>query len=209
VELEMAVIPGGTFMMGSSEGDGDDSERPQHSVIVSSFLMSKYPITQKQWRAVLSHSLRETATLDKIEIDLEPDPSYRKGDKRPVENVMWGECVEFCKRLSKLTGREYGLPSEAQWEYSCRAGTKTPFYFGETITSDLANYNGNYVFASEPKGQYREETTPVGQFPPNAFDYTICMAMYGNGVLMIGIATMKAHPRMEVHGFLITIILQK
>ncbi len=128
VELEMAVIPGGTFMMGSSEGDGDDSERPQHSVIVSSFLMSKYPITQKQWRAVLSHSLRETATLDKIEIDLEPDPSYRKGDKRPVENVMWGECVEFCKRLSKLTGREYGLPSEAQWEYSCRAGTKTPFY---------------------------------------------------------------------------------
>ncbi len=161
VELEMAVIPGGTFMMGSPEGEGYDSERPQHSVLVSPFLIGKYPITQKQWKAI--------ATLNKIDIDLKPDPSYRKGDERPVTNVDWNECVEFCKRLSKLTGREYRLPSEAQWEYACRAGTTTPFYFGETITTDLANYYGKNVFASEPKGQYREETTPVGQFPPNPF----------------------------------------
>ena len=161
VELEMGVIPGGTFLMGSPEGEGGDIERPQHSVIVSPFLMGKYPITQAQWKAI--------ATLDKIDIDLNQDPSYYKGDERPVTNVNWDDCVEFCKRLSKLTVREYRLPSEAQWEYSCRAGTTTPFYFGETITTNLANYNGEYVFASEPKDQYRKETTSVGQFPPNAF----------------------------------------
>ncbi len=172
VTLEMVAIPAGTLTMGTDDAeierlvkkfdwDGYRGEKPQHNVIVSPFFMGKYPITQKQWRVI--------ATLNKIEIDLKTDPSYFKGDERPVTNVDWNECVEFCKRLSKLTGREYKLPSEAQWEYACRAGTTTPFYFGETITTDLANYNGNYVFASEPKGQYRGETTPVGQFPPNAF----------------------------------------
>ena len=161
VELEMGVILGGSFLMGSPKGEGSDSERPQHSVMVSPFLMGKYLITQAQWKAI--------ASLDKIEIDLESDPSYLKGDERPVERVTWDECVEFCKRLSELTGRDYRLPSEAEWEYACRAGTTTPFYFGETITTDFANYDGDSVFASEPKGQYRGKTTPVGQFPPNAF----------------------------------------
>ncbi|MGK7886095.1 MAG: SUMF1/EgtB/PvdO family nonheme iron enzyme [Crocosphaera sp.] len=172
VTLEMVEIPGGKFMMGTDDEeierlvkkfdwDGFRRERPIHEVRVSPFFIGKYPITQAQWKAI--------ATLNKIDIDLKPDPSSFKGDDRPVENVRWDECVEFCKRLSELTGKEYKLPSEAQWEYACRAGTTTPFHFGETITTDLANYNGNSVFASESKGQHRHETTPVGQFPPNAF----------------------------------------
>ena len=172
VTLDMVEIPGGIFMMGTEDAEIERlvkkfnsdyfrRERPIHQVSVSPFVMGKYPITQAQWKAI--------ASLDKIDIDLKPDPSSFKGDEHPVTNITWHECVEFCKRLSKLTGKEYKLPSEAQWEYACRAGTTTPFYFGETITTDLANYNGSYVFASEPKGQYREETTPVGQFPPNAF----------------------------------------
>ena len=93
----------------------------------------------------------------------------RGGSHRPVENVSWYDAVEFCARLLQRTGRPYRLPSEAQWEYACRAGTTTPFYFGETLTSDLANYDGTETYAEEPKGIYRQETTPVGQFPPNAF----------------------------------------
>ncbi|NJL88217.1 MAG: formylglycine-generating enzyme family protein [Leptolyngbyaceae cyanobacterium SM1_1_3] len=83
--------------------------------------------------------------------------------------MSWYEAVEFCARLSKQTGQEYRLPSEAEWEYACRAGTKTPFYFGETITTELVNYNGNYTYKNAPKGKYREQTTSTGTFPSNAF----------------------------------------
>jgi formylglycine-generating enzyme required for sulfatase activity len=82
--------------------------------------------------------------------------------------VNWYQAVEFCKRLSKLTGKEYHLPSEAQWEYACRAGTTTPFAFGATLSTEVANYDGNYTYANGKKGTYRQQTTPVGQFPPNA-----------------------------------------
>jgi formylglycine-generating enzyme required for sulfatase activity len=91
------------------------------------------------------------------------------GAKRPVEQVSWNNAVEFCQKLSQKTGREYRLPSEAEWEYACRGGTTTPFHFGETITTELANYDGTVNYASEPKGQYRQETTEVGSFPPNSF----------------------------------------
>ncbi|MDE5123725.1 MAG: formylglycine-generating enzyme family protein, partial [Trichodesmium sp. St19_bin1] len=87
----------------------------------------------------------------------------------PVERVSWNNATEFCEKLSKKTGRDYRLPSEAEWEYTCRAGTTTPFYFGETITGELANYEASETYADEPKREYREQTTPVGQFPPNAF----------------------------------------
>jgi formylglycine-generating enzyme required for sulfatase activity/uncharacterized caspase-like protein len=162
VQLEMMSIPGGSFQMGSPDGEGDDDdERPQHSVTVKPFLMGKYAVTQAQWKTV--------AGFPKVERDLEPDPSNFKGDNRPVECVTWHDAIEFCARLSQKTGREYRLPSEAEWEYACRAGTTTPFHFGETITPDLVNYNGNYTYASAPKGKYREQTTEVGSFPPNAF----------------------------------------
>jgi formylglycine-generating enzyme required for sulfatase activity len=123
--------------------------------------MGKYPITQAQWQVV--------ANLPKVKTELNPNPSLFKGSNRLVETVNWYEAVEFCARLSQWTGKAYQLPSEAQWEYACRAGTTTPFYFGETITGELANYNATHTYAGEPKGEYRQQTTPIGQFPPNAF----------------------------------------
>ncbi|MDM9379358.1 formylglycine-generating enzyme family protein [Chlorogloeopsis sp. ULAP01] len=154
VTLEMIQIPGGTFLMGSPAGEKERelNEGPQHQVTVPSFFVGKYEVTQAQYQAIM-----------------DSNPSYFKGRKQPVEQVSWNDAVEFCKRLSQKTGRTYRLPGEAEWEYACRAGTTTPFYFGETITTDLVNYDGNYTYASAPKGQYRKQTTDVGSFPPNAF----------------------------------------
>ncbi|BAY62331.1 hypothetical protein NIES22_24050 [Calothrix brevissima NIES-22] len=163
VVLEMVAIPGGKFLMGSPENEPErlDWERPLHNVTIQPFFMGKFPVTQSQWQAV--------AALDKVNIDLNPDPSNFKGANRPVERVSWDDAIEFCARLSKKTGETYRLPSEAEWEYACRGGTTTPFYFGETITTDLANYNGNYTYGSGTKGEYREQTTDVGKFPANPF----------------------------------------
>ncbi|OCQ92170.1 hypothetical protein BCD67_19680 [Oscillatoriales cyanobacterium USR001] len=160
--LEMVYIPGGNFTMGSPEGEGYRFEKPQHQVTIKPFLMGKHPVTQAQWEAV--------ANLPKIQDDLDPNPSRFKGKNRPVERVSWHNIIEFCARLSQKTGKNYRLPSEAEWEYACRAGTTTPFHFGETITPDLANYDGNYTYKEGPKGIYRQETTPVGSFQvANAF----------------------------------------
>ncbi len=160
--LDLVAIPGNTFMMGSPLGEGYDSEKPQHEVTVQSFFMGKYPVTQAQWRTV--------AALPKVNRDLKPEPSYFKGDNRPVERVSWYDASEFCDRLSRSTGRFYRLPSEAEWEHACRAGTNTPFHFGETITSELANYNGIINYGAGLEGTYRGETTDVGSFGvANAF----------------------------------------
>ncbi|HEY9849914.1 MAG TPA: bifunctional serine/threonine-protein kinase/formylglycine-generating enzyme family protein [Leptolyngbyaceae cyanobacterium] len=163
VKLDMVYIPGGSFTMGApkTEKESSDSERPQHRVAIKPFFIGKFPVTQAQWKAV--------ANLRKVNCDLQPDPSYFKGANRPVECVSWYDAVEFCDRLSRHTGKTYRLPSEAEWEYACRAGTTTPFHFGETITPELANYDGNYTYGSGTKGKYRQETTPVGSFPPNKF----------------------------------------
>ncbi|MGK7874143.1 MAG: SUMF1/EgtB/PvdO family nonheme iron enzyme [Xenococcaceae cyanobacterium] len=163
INIEMVYIRGGTFLMGSPEDEKghQNRESPQHQVTIEPFFMGKYPVTQGQWKAI--------ASLPKVDIDLELDPSRFKGDSRPVERVNWYEAVEFCKRLSKATERDYRLPSEAEWEYACRAGTSTPFYFGETMTGELANYDASNTYANEPSGESRGETTPVGQFPPNSF----------------------------------------
>jgi len=163
VTLEMVAILGGTFTMGAPENEegSRDSERPQHQVTIKPFFMGEYPVTQAQWQAV--------AALPQVNSFLSPNPSRFKRADRPVEQVSWYDAVEFCARLSKHTGREYRLPSEAQWEYACRAGTTTPFHYGETITTDLANYDGNRTYGNSIKGKYREETTVVGGFPANAF----------------------------------------
>ncbi|MDJ0801105.1 MAG: SUMF1/EgtB/PvdO family nonheme iron enzyme [Calothrix sp. MO_167.B12] len=143
VTPEMVKIPGGTFIMGSPERENgrDSNESPQHQVNVPTFFMSKFEITQEQYQQVMGEN-----------------PSYFKGYKHPVENVSWNDAVEFCRRLSLETGRNYRLPTEAEWEYAARAGTTTPFYSGEIITSNLANYGNN-----------NKGTTEVGTFPPNAF----------------------------------------
>jgi formylglycine-generating enzyme required for sulfatase activity len=164
VELEMVAIPEGSFVMGSpkDEPERSNSESPQHTVMLKSFFLGKYPVTQAQWKAV--------AALPQVNRELDPDPSEFKGENRPVERVSWYEAVEFCDRLSQKTGRQYRLPSEAEWEYACRAGTTTPFHFCETITPELANYNGNYTYGAGVKGVERGETTQVGSFGvANAF----------------------------------------
>jgi formylglycine-generating enzyme required for sulfatase activity len=191
VVLEMVAIPGGKFIMGSPESEPErhsSYESPQHSVTIQPFFMGKFTVTQSQWKAV--------AALPKVNIDLNPDPSNFKGANRPVEQVSWDDAIEFCARLSKKTEKTYRLPSEAEWEYACRAGTTTPFYFGETITTDLANYRGtdwDYQgtvypgnYAQGPKGEYREKTIDVGKFPATPLVYLICMVIFGNGVRMSG-----------------------
>ncbi|HCQ21006.1 MAG: Sulphatase-modifying factor protein [Aphanizomenon flos-aquae LD13] len=149
VNLEMAAIPGGIFMMGSPENEERryDNESPQHQVTVPSFFMGKYPVTQAQYQAIMG-----------------TNPSYFKGSNRPVERVIWNYAIAFCEKLSQRTGKNYRLPSEAEWEYACRAGTTTPFHFGEKITTDLANYDGNCTYGGGIKGIYRGETTEVGSF---------------------------------------------
>jgi formylglycine-generating enzyme required for sulfatase activity len=158
IPLEMVEIPAGSFVMGApeSEKESRDNERPQRDVSVPTFCMGKYPITQAQWGVV--------ATLPQINQELNPDPSNFKGDQCPVEQVSWLDAMEFCRRLSKHTRREYRLPSEAEWEYACRAGTTTPFHFGETITTDYVNYDGGYPYGDAPKGEDRNDTTDVGSF---------------------------------------------
>jgi formylglycine-generating enzyme required for sulfatase activity len=163
IDLDMVLVPGGKFLMGSPEDElkRNSDEGSQHEVTVPQFFMGKYPVTQAQWRVV--------AGWEQVKETLKSDPANFKGDDRPVEQVSWMDAIEFCARLSRETGREYRLPSEAEWEYACRAGTSTPFYFGETITTELANYDGNYVYGNGAKGEYREETTIVGKFPANGF----------------------------------------
>ena len=161
--IEMVAIPGGIFEMGSLEKELESRarERPQHKVTVQPFFLGKYPITQAQWRFV--------AQLSQVKQELNPDPSRFKGENLPVERVSWDDAVEFCLRLSNYTGRTYTLPSEAEWEYACRARTITHFYFGETITGDLANYDASFTYANEPQGELRGKTTLVDSFPPNNF----------------------------------------
>lgn len=152
ITIDMISIPRGSFVMGSpnTEAERENNEGPQHNVTVAPFFLGKYEVTQEQWQAVMGNN-----------------PSTFKGAKRPVEQVSWYDAVEFCQKLSQKTGRSYRLPSEAEWEYACRAGTKTPFYFGDTITPDLVNYSG-LSYGAPPK-LYRKKTTDVGSFPPNAF----------------------------------------
>lgn len=158
VQLEMVAIPEGSFMMGSPENEEghNTSESPQHKVTLKAFCMGKYPVTQAQWETV--------AALPQVNIALDSNSSNFKGKNLPVERISWLDAVEFCARLCRYTGKSYRLPSEAEWEYACRAGTTTPFHFGETITTDLANYDGNYTYGAGSKVVYRKETTPVGSF---------------------------------------------
>jgi formylglycine-generating enzyme required for sulfatase activity/tetratricopeptide (TPR) repeat protein len=152
-ELKMAYIPAGSFLMGCPDGEWmrEIEDGPQHRVkLTLPFYLGIYPVTQAQWQAVMGGH----------------NPSRFPGDDRPVEQVCWDDCQEFCRKLWKLTGRTFRLPTEAEWEYACRAGTTTPFSFGDTITTGQANFNGR---CPEQLGVFRSQTTPVGRFPANAW----------------------------------------
>ncbi len=184
VLLDMVEVPGGMFLMGIPQEEVDQVkkeqvrgtdkelrerllervpwEAPQHKVALPGFFMSKHEITQAQWRAV--------ASLPKVKRDLMSDPSEFKGGELPVDSVSWEDAVEFCERLSRATGRRYRLPTEAEWEYACRAGSSTSFHFGDTVTPAWANYRGKHPYALGPKGENREQTVTVGSLGmPNAF----------------------------------------
>jgi formylglycine-generating enzyme required for sulfatase activity len=183
--LTMVRIPAGSFQMGSAEQEPGRhaNEGPLHTVTLAEFLIGQTPITQAQWRAVASWEPQKGERWGR---ELNPNPAKFQGeearllagekntDERPVERVSWLEAMEFCSRLSQRTNRNYTLPSEAQWEYACRAGTSTAYCFGAIIYSDLANFRGTDAsrFNSptpDPQPLFREQTTPVRMFPANAW----------------------------------------
>ena len=174
VTFTMVQIPTGTFMMGQTDAEkeelirqaGDnyqywyEDELPRHQVTISSFFMGMVTVTQALYEAVMQEN-----------------PSYFEGSDRPVDRVSWHDAIAFCQKLSERTGKDYRLPSEAEWEYACRAGTITPFHFGATLTTQIANYRGDSTYGNGPKGEWRQQTTPVESFPPNAFGL---QDMHGN-----------------------------
>jgi formylglycine-generating enzyme required for sulfatase activity len=163
VELELALILGGSFQMGSPEEEEEhQDDESLHPVTVPTFFMSRTLVTQAQWRSI--------AKLPEIKTQLKSSPSNSKdSDDLPIVNISWDEAIEFCLRLEKKTGRTYRLPSEAEWEYACRAETTTPFHFGETIDTNLANYRGNSTYGKGVEGPNQGRTTPVKIFPPNSW----------------------------------------
>ncbi len=155
VWLEMLTIPAGTFLMGSpkSEKNRHRHIETQHKVTLSQpFLIGKYPVTQAQWKAIMGSN-----------------PSRFQGDTLPVERVSLDCAQDFCQKVLDKTGQAVCLPNESQWEYCCRAGTSTPFHFGNELNGTQANCDGDYPYGTTQKGPYRKKTTPVGSYPANAW----------------------------------------
>jgi sulfatase modifying factor 1 len=155
IGMKFVWIPPGSFVMGSPKEEklrGNDET--QHKVtLTKGFYMGMYTVTQEEWKEIMGKN-----------------PSFFKGEKNlPVETVSWEECQEFIKKLRDKDKKPYRLPTEAEWEYACRAGTTTPFHFGETISTDQANYNGNFTYGNGKKGIWGKKTAPVGNFPANAW----------------------------------------
>jgi formylglycine-generating enzyme required for sulfatase activity len=157
VALTMVAIPAGSFLMGSppEEQDRELNEGPQHRVCLEGFWISQGAISQAQWQQVMGSN---PSHFTRNRVDRDP---------RPVERVSWNDAMTFCNHLRQQTGRRYTLASEAQWEYACRAGTTTPFSCGGTVISELANSDGNHPYGDSPVGEFRAQTSPVGQYPAN------------------------------------------
>jgi uncharacterized protein (TIGR02996 family) len=167
VEMAFSFVPPGEFLMGSPAGEQhrDASEGPQHPVTLTrGFWLGVNPVTQAQWQAVTG---RNPTRFKGSQVLKGSDP-FQDQD-RPAENVSWDHCQEFCLGLAERAGGWFRLPREAEWEHACRSGTTTPFFFGETLSTDLANYNGEEVYGRGLKGRRRGWLTPVGLFPPNAW----------------------------------------
>jgi formylglycine-generating enzyme required for sulfatase activity len=162
IGMVLMRIEPGKFTMGSPKTETKREEGEDEHVIEigKAFYMGKFEVTQAEYRAI----------MDK-------NPSRFQGDKLPVETVNWAEAREFCEKLSKKEDKQYTLPTEAEWEYCCRAGTKTAFHFGNAISTEICNYNGNRVYGDGKKGVFRKKTTDVGTFPPNKWGL---FDMHGN-----------------------------
>ena len=159
---EMVVVPSGSYMMGSPESEEgrNDDEGPVHRVrIAKAFAVGVHEVTFEEWDACRrAGGCRHN-----------PDDEGWGRGRRPVINVSWKDAQEYVRWLSRETGEEYRLLSESEWEYVARAGTTTPFHFGSTISTEQANYNGNYTYGSGRKGEYRRKAVSVKSFPPNDF----------------------------------------
>jgi formylglycine-generating enzyme required for sulfatase activity len=158
---EMLSIPAGAFTMGSPASEPFRGAETQHRVTIAKpFAMSRYEVTFAQWEACVADGGCGGHRPD--------DQGWGRGN-RPVIGVSWNDANAYVQWLSRKSGKAYRLPSEAEWEYAARAGTATPFSFGETITADEANYDGTAAYGSGTAGVNRQMTMPAGSFPPNAF----------------------------------------
>ncbi|HVS40296.1 MAG TPA: bifunctional serine/threonine-protein kinase/formylglycine-generating enzyme family protein [Gemmataceae bacterium] len=160
--MKFAWIPPGTFLMGSPPIEPErEHDEVQHKVkLTKGFWMGVHQVAQAQWQVVMGSN-----------------PSHFKGDSLPVEQISWDDAAAFCEALGRKDGKPYRPPTEAEWEYACRAGTTTPFHFGSAISTNQVNYDGNYVYNQGRKGVYRQKTTLVGSFPANAWGL---FDMHGN-----------------------------
>lgn len=169
VQLVMIYIEGGSFQMGQSDSEKEwlikkvglasnnpvfSRESPQRTVTLDGFWIGKYEVTQAQYRAIMGTN---------------PSYFFFKGANRPVEQVSWYDAMVFCRKLSERTRRIFTLPTEAQWEYACRAGTTGPFAFGNCLSTSDVNYNGEIPLSGCSKGVYRQSTWDVGSGRANAW----------------------------------------
>jgi formylglycine-generating enzyme required for sulfatase activity len=167
IGMTFVWIRPGTFKMGSPKEEKDrNAVEVEHTVeLTKGFFMGVYPVTQEQWHGeVIRDYVKPWEGFD-----LANPSRFRSQKKLPVETVSWDDCQGFIKKLREKDKQRYRLPTEAEWEYACRAGTSTPFYFGETISTDQANYSGGTAVGNGKQGVNRKKTTPVGSFPPNAW----------------------------------------
>jgi formylglycine-generating enzyme required for sulfatase activity len=160
--MKLIYVPPGEFAMGSPPDEpGRESGETQTRVrLTRGYYLAATEVTQTQWQIVMSDN-----------------PSFTKGPDLPVENVSYIKTVEFCEALSRKEGRKYRLPTEAEWEYACRAGTTTPFWTGKALTTDQANFDGTMLEPNAPPGKDRVLTTPAASFPPNPWGFC---DMHGN-----------------------------
>jgi formylglycine-generating enzyme required for sulfatase activity len=154
--MRFVLIPAGGFIMGSPSDEPErEQEEIQHDVTgLESFFLGQYEVTQKEWQKVMGSK---------------PSFFLECGPECPVEGVNFFEVMDFIKRLNDLSGESFRLPTEAEWEYACRAGSLTPFSTGDNLTTDQANYDGRYPYSGHSKSLYRASPTPVGSFPPNGW----------------------------------------
>lgn len=166
--MKLTLIPAGSFQMGSpnSEEDRDDDEGPRHRVqLKQSFYLGVYEVTQSEYEQLIgsnpSYYSSEGGGSEQVR--------GKDTSRFPVESVSWEDAIEFCKKLSAKEGHTYRLPTEAEWEYACRAGTTTPFHFGSRLNGDKANVKGTSPYGTEENGPYLKRPTTVVSYSPNAF----------------------------------------